>query len=196
MASADGASRRWAKPKLNVAGVIAWLLGYLLGGLTTAIWFLVITSLIATIIGFIVEKRISAVPLVLGLVGAVLGLLSDHYRSARVFELEASVIQLAIAIACLVSPFLRASPLKSLAPKRVVLSARAWERITIFLGIMALVVAVTNALLWRLASRGTWVLSHSPGTEIVYGLFFLLQLPWLLKDSRETKLTHCNERLS
>jgi intracellular septation protein len=149
--------------------------------LTQATWWLVGGSVVALLVGLVVERRLAPMPLIAGGFALVFGGLTIAFHDPRFIKIKPTVVNLVYGVALLVGVWLRRNPLKWLLGETLALSEQAWRQLTIRYAVYFLLVGGLNEIVWRTQSTETWVLFHGPGLWILVVLFSLTQIPFMQK---------------
>ena len=176
-------ARKWLRYTVDYAAVVVFALVYFLGGrdFMKATVAIVITSVIALLIGLIVERRIAWLPLFVGAMAALFGGLTLIFHDTRILKIKPTVINLILAGVLFGGLALKRNPLKMLLGEALTLPDEVWRKLTVRFGLLYVVLAIVNIVIWRTQSEATWVLFKTFGLEVMTLVFSLTQLPLLLK---------------
>ena len=176
-------ARKWLRYAVDYAAVVVFALVYFLGGrdFMKATVAIVITSVIALLIGLIVERRIAWLPLFVGAMAALFGGLTLIFHDTRILKIKPTVINLILAGVLFGGLALKRNPLKMLLGEALTLPDEVWRKLTVRFGLLYVVLAIVNIVIWRTQSEATWVLFKTFGLEVMTLVFSLTQLPLLLK---------------
>ncbi len=176
-------ARKWLRYAVDYAAVVVFALVYFLGGrdFMKATVAIVITSVIALLIGLIVERRIAWLPLFVGAMAALFGGLTLIFHDTRILKIKPTVINLILAGVLFGGLALKRNPLKMLLGEALTLPDEVWRKLTVRFGLLYVVLAIVNIVIWRTQSEATWVMFKTFGLEVMTLVFSLTQLPLLLK---------------
>lgn len=176
-------ARKWLRYAVDYAAVVVFALVYFLGGrdFMKATVAIVITSVIALLIGLVVERRIAWLPLFVGAMAALFGGLTLIFHDTRILKIKPTVINLILAGVLFGGLALKRNPLKMLLGEALTLPDAVWRKLTVRFGLLYVVLAIVNIVIWRTQSEATWVLFKTFGLEVMTLVFSLTQLPLLLK---------------
>lgn len=183
-------ARKWLRYAVDYAAVVVFALVYFLGGrdFMKATVAIVITSVIALLIGLVVERRIAWLPLFVGAMAALFGGLTLIFHDTRILKIKPTVINLILAGVLFGGLALKRNPLKMLLGEALTLPDAVWRKLTVRFGLLYVVLAIVNIVIWRTQSEATWVLFKTFGLEVMTLVFSLTQLPLLLKHMEASDL--------
>ena len=183
-------ARKWLRYAVDYAAVVVFALVYFLGGrdFMKATVAIVITSVIALLIGLVVERRIAWLPLFVGAMAALFGGLTLIFHDTRILKIKPTVINLILAGVLFGGLGLKRNPLKMLLGEALTLPDEVWRKLTVRFGLLYVVLAIVNIVIWRTQSEATWVMFKTFGLEVMTLVFSLTQLPLLLKHMEASDL--------
>jgi len=176
-------ARKWIRYTVDYSAVVVFAAVYYLTGkdFMKATAAIVVTSVLAILIGFIVERRIAWLPLFVGGMAALFGGLTLVFHDKRILMVKPTVINLLLAAVLFGGLALKRNPLKLLLGEALTLPDDIWRKLTVRFGWLYVFLAVANLVIWRTQSEATWVLFKSFGLEVMTVLFALTQVPLLMK---------------
>lgn len=182
--------KRWVRYFVDYSAPAAFALVYFLGGrdFMKATGAIVVVSLVALAVGWVVERRLAPLPLFVGLMGAIFGGLTLIFHDPRIMKIKPSVINFVLGLILFGGLLMKKNPLKMILGNALVLPDEAWRKLMLRFGIFYWVLAVVNIVVWQTTSEQTWVLFRSFGLQVLTVLFVLTQLPLLLKYVRAEDL--------
>ena len=165
-------------------------LGFLVGYFATrdvvqATGVLVVLSVLALAVGYLVERRIAPLPLLAGGAAVVFGGLTLFFDDPRWIKAKPTVINVAFALALAGGLILRKNPLKAVLGESVRLPDAAWRTLSLRYIAFFLAVAAANEAVWRTQPDGIWALWRFPGLQLVALAFTLTQLPLMMHGMRQ-----------
>lgn len=164
--------------------------------LVHATWGLVAGSVVAVMVGLMVEKRLALMPLLVGGFALVFGVLTLVFNDDLFVKLKVTVLNGCLAIALLGGLWLRKQPLKALLGSVIPVNDTAWKTLTLRYGVYFAVIALTNELVrsealvgWAASRLGyahidpadVWV-SFRGVLWIASSVFGISQLPLIMKN--------------
>jgi len=161
---------------INLSGVAVFAVYYrMTGSITAATWALVIASAAAVGVGLLVERKIAWLPLFLGLVPTLTGILSLFFDDSGILKGAMTATHLLLGMLMLGGLALRADPLKKIFGDSVDLPDGAWWQLALRFGLFALVIVLGNEIIRHTQSNAVWVAFRFPGVPIMYALFLFTQ---------------------
>lgn len=175
--------RQWVRYAVDYAAIVVFAAVYFLGGrdFMTATAAIVVASVVAIVVGLAVERRIAWLPLFAGGMAALFGALTLMFHDPRILKVKPTAINLVLAAVLFGGLLLKRNPLKMLLGEALALPDEAWRKLTIRFGLLYVVLALANIVIWRTQSEAVWVLFKTFGLEVMTVIFSLAQVPLLLK---------------
>ena len=164
--------------------------------LVHATWGLVAGSVVAVVVGLMVEKRLALMPLLVGGFALVFGVLTIVFNDDLFVKLKVTVLNASLAVALTGGYFLGKQPLKALLGTVIPINDTAWRTLTLRYGIYFAIIAVVNELVrsealvgWAAMKMGyahidpadVWV-SFRGVLWIASSVFGLSQVPLIMKN--------------
>ncbi|HYG26393.1 MAG TPA: inner membrane-spanning protein YciB [Caulobacteraceae bacterium] len=179
---------RWVRTAVDYGAPIAFAVTFFASGrdFMLATWVLVGASILALLLGFIVERRIAPLPLLAGGFALVFGGLTLWFDDPMFVKLKVSVVNLIFATLLLGGVMLGKNPVKALLGDNLSLPDDAWKTLTIRYGLYFVAVAIANEFVWRTQSDDTWVafrIALLPAALI----FSIAQAPYLMKHMKRAE---------
>ncbi len=185
------AKQNWVKMAIDFGAPLAFGATYFIAGrmphadkdfpLLLATGVLAGTSALALVAGFVLEKRVAWMPLVVGLFALVFGGLTLYFHDTRFIKMKLTFLNAAFGLTLLGGLYLKKAPLKALLGEALPLKEEAWPRLTLYYGLFFLVVAVANEIIWRTQAEAVWVTFKS-SMFLVTLAFSLCLTPFLMKN--------------
>jgi intracellular septation protein len=141
---------------------------------------LVIASVIALTVGFVVERRVAPLPLFAGGLAVIFGGLTLAFDDDRFVKMKVTVVNGLLASALLGGFVLRRNFMKPLFGEAIRLPDAAWRQLMLRYGAWFTLIAVVNEAVWRTQPDATWVTFRTALLPAAI-VFSLLQLPFMLK---------------
>ena len=164
--------------------------------LVHATWGLVAGSVVAVVVGLMVEKRLALMPLLVGGFALVFGVLTIVFNDDLFVKLKVTVLYGLVCIALLAGLYLKKQPLKALLGTVIPVNDDAWRKLTFRYGLYFGAVAIVNELVrsealvgWAATRMGyahvdpadVWV-SFRGVLWIASSVFGLSQVPLIMKN--------------
>jgi intracellular septation protein len=142
---------------------------------------IVIASIVALVVGLVVERRIAPLPLFVGVMGALFGGLTLLTQDKRIMYVKPTVLNGVLGAILLGGLVLRKNPLKAILGKALVLPDEVWRKLMLRFGLFYWTLAVINEIVWRTQPEATWVTFRSFGLQVLTVVFTMSQLPLLMR---------------
>tara|TARA_A100001015_G_C15008102_1_gene721726 strand:+ start:1193 stop:1738 length:546 start_codon:yes stop_codon:yes gene_type:complete len=150
--------------------------------LSAAIPPLIISTIIAVIIMYIVEKKIPYLPLVGGTIVCLFGGLTLYFNNPIFLYIKPTIINLIFASVLLTSQFLfNKNLLKKIFNSSFELSDLGWTKLNNRWAYFFIFLAIINEIIWRTQSEVVWVNFKVWGILPLTFIFTALQLPLIKK---------------
>ncbi len=170
---------------VDYAAPAAFLIAYLITrDFLAATWWLVGGSALALLVGWIVERRIAALPLLAGLAAVVFGSLTLAFNDTTFVKIKPTVINSLFAAGLLGGLMFKRLFLKDLLGESLRMADAAWRTLTVRYGVFFIAVACLNEAVWRTQPESTWVLFRMPGLLLLTIVFSLTQIPFMHRHGR------------
>ena len=176
-------ARKWLRYVVDYSAIVVFAVVYFLSGkdFMKATAAIVIASVLAILVGLIVERRVAWLPLFSGGMAALFGGLTLVFHDTRILKIKPTVVYLVLAALLFGGVLLKRNPLKLLLGEALTLPDEVWRKLTVRFGFLYVVLAMVNIVVWRTQTEETWVLFKTFGLEVMTVLFTLTQVPLLMK---------------
>lgn len=145
----------------------------------TAIFMVAMIAAIAA--GLIIERKLSPMPLVTGLLVLVFGGLTLWLQNDIFIKVKPTILYVMFAFVLLGGLYFRRLFIKFVLGATLSLTENAWRILTWRWAIFFLVLAIANEIVWRNVSTDTWVAFKVWGFFSATLLFALAQAPFLAR---------------
>ncbi|WP_313102604.1 septation protein IspZ [Brevundimonas sp.] len=188
---------QWIRQAVDFGALIAFMAAYFITrDMIKATWVLVIASMIALAVGFIIERRLAPMPLITGGFALVFGALTILTDDDLFVKLKLTVQNGLLAAVLLGSIPLKKSPFKALLGSAIKVTDQAWRTLTLRYGLYFLAVAIANEVfrspaavtaIWSALNLGTpdpngvWTAFRGV-LWIAASIFGLCQVPLIMKN--------------
>ena len=126
--------------------------------LSAAIPPLIIATIIAVLISYIVEKKIPYVPLIGGVVISIFGGLTLYFNNPVFLYMKPTIINVLFGLILAFERFFTKEPLmKKMLGKSISLSDEGWGKLTIRWVFFFFTLALLNEYVWRTQTEEFWV---------------------------------------
>ena len=137
-------------------GIIFFIVNYK-WNLMIATVAVIIATLVFTILGFVVERRIPVFPIVTVILVLLLGGATLIFKDALFIKIKPTIGNILFALILIIGLFIRPSLLSRALDGQVRLTEKGWKVLTIRWVLFAIVLAFTNEIMWRTQDTDTWV---------------------------------------
>ena len=148
--------------------------------LVQATWVLVGASLIALIVGYVVERRLAPLPLLTGGFALIFGVLTIVFHDPNLLKIKLSIQNGLLAVVLLGSLPLNRYPFKYLLGEAIRITDAGWRGLTLRYGLYFAAVCIINEIVWRTQSDDTWV-AFRGGLWIASAVFGVWQVFFIMK---------------
>jgi len=188
---------QWIRQAVDFGALIAFMAAYFITrDMIKATWVLVIASMIALAVGFVLERRLAPMPLITGGFALVFGALTILTDDDLFVKLKLTVQNGLLAAVLLGSIPLKKSPFKALLGSAIKVTDAAWRTLTLRYGLYFLCVAIANEVfrsptavtaIWSALNlgapdpNGVWTAFRGV-LWIAASIFGLCQVPLIMKN--------------
>ena len=150
--------------------------------LSKAIPPLIISTIVAVVIIYYLEKKIPYVPLVGAVIISIFGGLTLYFDNPIFIYLKPTIINLMFAIVLLVSnKFFNKNLLKTLLQTAIVMNDDGWKKLNLRWAYFFFFLALVNELVWRTQTEELWVNFKVWAILPITLLFTIMQIPLINK---------------
>lgn len=174
----------WLKSVLNYVPLILFFAAFHLYTLAAAIIALLISTVIASILLFISERKLALWPMITLVTVLIFGGASLIFQDDRFIKIKPTVVQLAFTLILGISAYIKKPVVKHLLSEAIDLSDEDWQRFSMRFAGLFLLGAVLNEWVWRTQSTEFWVSFKVFGLSGLSVVFFLSQIPFFMKRAR------------
>lgn len=147
-------------------------------GATAAFIAAVLASLV---IGFLIERRVSPMPLITAVLVVVFGGLTLYLRNDVFIKMKPTVLYGFFGVVLLGGLGFKRLFIKYVFAQAFELDEKGWMKLTVRWGIFFICLACINEAVWRTTSTATWVSFKVWGILPLIALFALAQTPLVIK---------------
>ena len=150
--------------------------------LSAAIPPLIISTLIAVVIMYVVEKKIPYVPLIGAVVISLFGGLTLYFNNPIFIYMKPTIVNLIFAAILLISNLhFNKNYLKLFLQTAFQLNDEGWKKLNLRLAYFFIFLAIINEVVWRTQPETTWVNFKVWGMLPITIIFTAMQLPLINK---------------
>ena len=180
-------TRAWVRNFVDYSALAVFLIAYFATGrnITTATWALVIGSVVAILVGLIVERRIAPLPAIAGGAALVFGGASLFFHDPRILKMKPTVMNGLFAVGLLGGMALGKNPLRLMLGEAFDMPPKVWRQLTVNFAMLFAGLAILNEIIWRTQPEATWVIFRFPGMMILTFAFSIAHAPLLMKHVKQ-----------
>ena len=150
--------------------------------LSKAIPPLIISTIVAVVIVYFLEKKIPYVPLVGAVIISIFGGLTLYFDNPIFIYLKPTIINIMFAIILLISnKFFNKNILKTLLQTAIVMNDDGWKKLNLRWAYFFIFLAALNELVWRTQTEELWVSFKVWAILPITLLFTFMQIPLIKK---------------
>ena len=150
--------------------------------LSKAIPPLIISTIVAVVIVYFLEKKIPYVPLVGAVIISIFGGLTLYFDNPIFIYLKPTIINIMFAIVLLISnKFFNKNLLKTLLQTAIVMNDDGWKKLNLRWAYFFIFLAALNEFVWRTQTEELWVNFKVWAILPITLLFTIMQIPLINK---------------
>ena len=150
--------------------------------LSKAIPPLIISTIVAVVIVYFLEKKIPYVPLIGAVIISIFGGLTLYFDNPIFIYLKPTIINIIFAIILLISnKFFNKNLLKTLLQTAIVMNDDGWKKLNLRWAYFFIFLAALNELVWRTQTEELWVNFKVWAILPITLLFTIMQIPLINK---------------
>ena len=143
---------------------------------------LIIATIIAVLVVWILEKKIPSVPLVSGMLITFFGGLTIYFNDPIFIYMKPTIINLIFAFALYFGKYFTTEPiLKKILGKSLPLTDEGWKKLNFRWMLFFIFLAILNEVIWRTQSEEFWVNFKVWGMLPITLFFTMFQIPLINK---------------
>lgn len=170
---------------LDLGPLLIFFAGFKYLGIFGATAAFMVAVLIALAVGWLVEKKISPMPLVTAILVVIFGGLTLYLRNDIFIKMKPTVLYAFFGGTLIGGLGFNRLFIKYVFAQAFELDETGWRQLTWRWGLFFLLLAVLNEMVWRNASTDTWVAFKVWGIIPLIFLFALAQTPFVMKHHIE-----------
>jgi len=170
-----------ARAALDLGPLLLFFAVFEFYGIYAATGAFMVVIFLALGAGYAIERRISPMPLLTAALVLVFGGLTLYLKNDTFIKMKPTVLYALFGFVLLGGLAFGRLFVKYLFATAFELSDEGWRKLTYRWGFFFLALAVTNEVVWRTLSTGTWVKFKVFGIIPLIALFAAAQLPLVLK---------------
>ena len=166
---------------LDFGPLLGFFLAYRFAGLLAATATLIGLTLVSLAISYACEKRVATMPLVSGVLVAVLGGLTLYLHDEYFIKIKPTLVNLLFATVLLGGLYFRKPMFKHVLGHAMELTEEGWWKLSLRWGLFFVFLAGLNEVIWRNFSTDFWVDFKVFGMFSLTMLFMAIQIPLIKK---------------
>ncbi len=184
------ADRQWIGQLVDFGALIAFIGSYgvfrvFMGlegpeAMVHATWVLVGAAALALIAGYVLERRLAPMPLFVGGMALIFGVLTIVLDDPSLIKIKISVQNAVLAVVLLGGLPFRVYPFKYLLRRAMNLTDEGWRGLSLRYGLFFAAVAIINEIVWRTQSDDTWI-AFRGGLWMASAAFGIWQVFYIMK---------------
>ena len=172
---------------LDLGPLFLFFIAFQWGGIFIATAAFMATVLVALGLGYMLERRLSPVPLLTAVLVLVFGGLTLYLKNDTFIKVKPTILYAGFGLALLGGLLFKRVFVKHVFAAAFELNEGGWRKLTIRWGIFFLALAALNEIIWRNVTTASWVKFKVFGIVPLIVLFALAQMPLVLKHEIKGK---------
>lgn len=175
--------RGWLRYAIDFSAPLSLLLTYFFAGrdFMLATGVSVAVAAVALLVGFIVQRRLAWMPLIVGVLGIIFGGLTLIFQADWILKLRPTFVNYAFALIFFGGLVLKKNPIKAVLGWALNLPVEAWRTLELRYAIFSLLVGTLNLAIWLTQTEATWVTWDTIGIRALSAAFGIAQMPLVMK---------------
>jgi intracellular septation protein len=175
--------RGWTRYVIDFSSPLSLLVTYFFFGrdFMLATGVSVVVAIVALAFGFIVERRLAWLPLIVGVLGIIFGGLTLIFQADWILKLRPTFVNYAFAIIFFGGLVLKKNPIKAVLGWALNLPVEAWRKLELRYAFFSLFIGTVNLAVWLTQTEATWVTWDTIGIRVLSAGFGIAQMPLLMK---------------
>ena len=166
---------------LDLGPLLIFFAGFKYLGIFGATAVFIAAVLVALLLSYLIERRLSPMPLFTAVLVVVFGGLTLYLRNDVFIKMKPTVLYGFFGLVLLVGLLFNRLFIKYVFAQAFDLDERGWKKLTVRWGLFFLSLAVINEAVWRSTSTATWVTFKVWVIIPLIFLFALAQTPLVIK---------------
>lgn len=182
--------RGWVRYVIDFSSPLSLLVTYFFFGrdFMLATGVSVVVAIIALAFGFIVERRLAWLPLIVGVLGIIFGGLTLIFQADWILKLRPTFVNYAFAIIFFGGLWLKKNPIKAVLGWALNLPVEAWRVLELRYAFFSLFLGTVNLIVWMTQTEATWVTWDTIGIRVLSAAFGIAQMPLLMKYMKDAEV--------
>lgn len=182
--------RGWVRYVIDFSAPLSLLISYFFFGrdFMVATGVSVVVAIIALGLGFLVERRLAWMPLIVGVLGIIFGGLTLIFQADWILKLRPTFVNYAFALIFFGGLILKKNPIKAVLGWAFSLPVEVWRTLELRYAIFSVVLGTLNLIVWMTQTEATWVTWDTIGIRVLSAAFGLAQMPLLMKHLKDAEV--------
>jgi intracellular septation protein len=182
--------RGWVRYVIDFSAPLSLLISYFFFGrdFMVATGVSVVVAIIALGFGFLVERRLAWMPLIVGVLGIIFGGLTLIFQADWILKLRPTFVNYAFALIFFGGLILKKNPIKAVLGWAFALPVEVWRTLELRYAIFSVVLGTLNLIVWMTQTEATWVTWDTIGIRVLSAAFGLAQMPLLMKHLKDPEV--------
>jgi intracellular septation protein len=172
----------WLKPATDYVPLVVFLVVYFTTDILTATAAIIVASLAALAVSYLVARRVPMLPLLAAGLLAIFGGLTLFFEDDFFIKIKPTIVQILFAVAIYGSLKMGKPVLKLLIGSAFPMRESAWATLSLRYALFFLVMAALNEVVWRTQSTDFWVTFDTVGQMGISFAFILSQVPFMMAN--------------
>jgi intracellular septation protein len=177
--------RPWLKHVVDYGPILAFFVAYKIAGLMAATLTLMIATAVATLLLYVMTRRLAIMPIITLLVVGTFGGLTLWLHDDTFIKMKPTVIQGLFAIILFGGLIMKKPMIRYVMGSTLQMDDAGWNRLSLRFACFFAVMAGLNELVWRTQPESIWIDFKVFGILGLTLLFILTQIPLILRHSTE-----------
>lgn len=170
---------------LDLGPLFVFFIAYQFAGLYVATGVFMVAVLVALVLDYVFERKLSPVPIMTAVLVMIMGGLTLYLKNDAFIKMKPTALYLIFGLTLLGGMAFNRLFLKYLLSLGFEMPDAAWRALTFRYGIFFLALASLNEIVWRNFSERSWVAFKVWGVIPLILLFSLSQAPFLMRHQIE-----------
>ena len=177
--------RQWLKYTVDYGPILAFFIAYKTSGLMAATLTLMIATALATLVLYLMTRKLAIMPIITLVVVGTFGGLTLWLHDDTFIKMKPTVIQGMFAVILFGGLIMKKPLIRYLMGSTLHLDDKGWNRLSLRFACFFACMAVLNEIVWRTQSESVWIDFKVFGILGLTMLFILTQVPLIMRHSTE-----------
>lgn len=178
-------SPSWLRPAVEYGPIAAFFVAYYMADLFVATAAIMVATVLALAVSYIVERRIPMMPLITAGIVGVFGGLTLWLQDETFIKMKPTIIQAIFGAVLIAGLFAKRLFLKTLFGAAWHLTDEGWRVLTVRFSLFFFAMGAINEAVWRTQSTEFWVNFKVFGLMALTFVFIMSQVPMLKRYTIE-----------